>query len=117
MVGTQQLEEETPNPLEHQQAQENTDDTITTPNTDQQNAALNPVVELTRTDVDNMEEYIRRHGEIGLDWYVPDIRNTHVKDLIKTRLQIETGKGKILFNCPQLRDLFSCSNFELDLVT
>ena len=55
MVGTQQLEEETPNPLEHQQAQENTDDTITTPNTDQQNAALNPVVELTRTDVYNME--------------------------------------------------------------
>ena len=116
MADAQCTEEETPNQLENQQVQMNRDNLkITldhpTPNPDQQNAALNPTVELTRMDDENIEEYIRRHGEIGLDWYVPDLSNTRVRDLIKTRLPIRTGKGRILFNCPQLRDFFSVSNF------
>ena len=66
---------------------------------------------------ENIEEYIRRHGEIGLDWYVPDLSNTCIRDLIKTRLPVRTGRGRILFNCPQLQDYFPVSNFEVDLGT
>ena len=79
------------------------------PNMDQLNAALNPTIELTRINgnqrvmsEENIEDYIRRHSEIGLDWYVPDLSNTHIRDLIKARLPSKTGKGRILFNCPQL---------------
>ena len=91
MADTKRIEEETPDQLEHQQVQMNTDNpTMTldhpTLNPDQQNAALNPTVEPTRTDTDNIEEYIRRHSDIGLDWYVPNLSNTRVKDLIKDRL-------------------------------
>ena len=63
-----------------------------TPNPDQ-NAALNPTVELTRVNEENMEEYVRRHSEIGLDWYVPDLNNTRKIDLIKTRLAVKMGKA------------------------
>ena len=51
-----------------------------TPNPDQPNAALNPTVVLTRTDTDNLEEYVRKHSDIGLDWYVPNLCNTHVRE-------------------------------------
>ena len=50
----------------------------------------------------NIEEYIRRHSEIGLDWYVPNLSNTYIRDLINTRLPSKIGRGRILFNCPQL---------------
>ena len=66
---------------------------------------------------ENIEDYVRRHGEIGLDWYVPDLSNTHIRDLIKARLLSKTGKGRILFNCSQLRDFFPVSNFEVNLST
>ena len=107
MADTQHTEEETQNQLDNQQAQMNRDNLIvvpehTTPNLDQPKAALNPTVELTKMSDENIEEYIRRHSEIGLDWYVPDLSNTHIRDLIKTRLPIRTGRGRILFNCPQL---------------
>ena len=51
------------------------------PNTkpDQQNAALNPTVELTRTDANNIEEYIMRHSDIDLVWYVLNLSNTRVR--------------------------------------
>ena len=122
MVDAQCTEEENQNPLENQQVQHHNDNIITTPdhlapNPDQQNAALNPTVELTRTDNDNIEEYIRRHSDIGLDWYVLNLSNTRVRDLIKDGLPISTGRGKILFNCPQLREFFTTSTFEVDLTT
>ena len=105
MADAQRIEEEMSNQLEHQPVQPNTDNRARTPENptptiDQQYASLNPVVELTRTDVDNMEVYIRRFSDIGLDWYVPNLCNTHVRDLIKNRLPIRTGKTKILVNCP-----------------
>ena len=72
MADTQCIEEEIPNQLEHQPSQMNTENPAIapdhpTPNLDQQNVALNLTVELTRTDADNIEEYIRRHSDIGLD--------------------------------------------------
>ena len=122
MVDAQCLEEEAPNQPEHQQVQVNTDNLAIAPdhpiqNLNQQNAALNLTVELTRADANNIEEYIRRHSDMGLDWYVPNLSNTCVRDLIKDRLPISTGRGKVLFNCPQLREFFITSTFEVDLTT
>ena len=54
---------------------------------------------------------------ISLDWYVPNFCNTWVADIIKERLPIETTEGKILFNCPPLREFFPTTTFELDLKT
>ena len=122
MADTQCIKEEIPNQPKHKPVQLNTDNPTRTPENptptlDQQNAALNPVAKLTRTYVDNMEEYVRRFIDIGLDWYVPNLCNTHVRDLIKNRLPISTGKTKILVNYPQLRDFFTTSTFEVDLTT
>ena len=84
---------------------------------DAPNPAMNPTVDLHRTDDIVIEEFIKRQGTIGLDWYVPDLCNTWVGILIKNRLPINTTQGRILFNCPLLSEFFSTSNFELDLAT
>ena len=81
------------------------------------NPAMNPTVDLHKTDNEVIKEFIRRHGAIGLDWYVPNFSNTRVGDLIKDRLPIETTRGRILFNCPPLREYFYTTTFELDLTT
>ena len=67
-VQTRSNEEKTPNQPEQQPVQEiiNNPTTATDnpiPNIDHQNAALNPTVELTRMETDNMEEYIRRFSK------------------------------------------------------
>ena len=76
--------------------------------------AMNPTVELHRTKEDAIEEFIRQHGPINLNWYVPDLCNTRVGDLIKKRLQLETMEGRILFSSPALSEFFKTSNFELN---
>ena len=82
-----------------------------------QNPAMNPTVDLHRTDDIVIKEFIRRQGAIGLDWYVPDFCNTRVGVLIKNRLPINTTRGRILFNCLPLREFFPTTTFELDLTT
>ena len=79
--------------------------------------AMNPTVELHRTKEEAIEEFILQHGTINLDWYVPDLCNTRVGDLIKKRLQLETMEGRILFSSPALSEFFKTSNFELNLKT
>ena len=81
MADAQRTEEETQNQLDNQQVQINRDNPVVTPehmtpNSDQQNAAMNPTVKLTRTDEGNLIEYIRRHSESGIDCYVTDLSNT-----------------------------------------
>ena len=78
---------------------------------------MNPTVELHRTDHIVIKEFVKGQGTITLDWYVPDFCNTQVGVLIKNRLQINTTRGRILFNCPPLRDFFPTSTFELVLTT
>ena len=112
MADNQHTEEETQNQPDNQQVQTNRDNPVvspehTIPNLDQQNAAMNLTVKLTRTDANNIEEYIRRYSDIGLDWYVPNLSNTRVRDLTKDRLPISTGRTKILVNYPQLREFFT----------
>ena len=79
--------------------------------------AMNPAVELHRTKEDAIKEFVRQHGTINLDWYVPDLCNTRVGNLIKKRLQLETMEGRILFSSPALSEFFKTSNFELNLKT
>ena len=47
-----------------------------TPNPDAQNPAMNPMVDLYKTDDEVLREFVRRNGAIGLDWYVPNLSNT-----------------------------------------
>ena len=52
-----------------------------------------------------------------LTWYVPDLCNTRVGDLIEKRLQLGTTEGRKLFSSPTLNEFFKTSNFELNLQT
>ena len=79
--------------------------------------AMNPTKELHRTKEDIIKEFVRQHGTINLDWYVPDLCNTRVGELIEKRLQLETMEGRILFSSPALKEFFKTSNFELNLKT
>ena len=79
--------------------------------------ARTPTVELHRTKEDTIKEFIQQHGTISLDWYVPDLCNTRVGDLIEKRLQLGTTEGRILFSSPALSEFFKTSNFELNFLT
>ena len=79
--------------------------------------ATTPTIELHRTKEDTIKEFIRQHGTINLDWYVPDHCNTRVGNLIEKRLQLGTTEGRILFSSPALNEFFKTSNFELNLQT
>ena len=79
--------------------------------------AMNPTVELHRTKEEAIKEFVWQHGTITLDWYVPDLCNTRVGDLIKKRLQLKTMEGRILFRSSALSEFFKTSNFELNLKT
>ena len=56
-------------------------------NLDTQGAMQNPRVELTRIDQNDMEEYVRKYSDIGLNWYVPNLLNTRIIDLIRNKTQ------------------------------
>ena len=71
----------------------------------------------TQDQGSTIKEFVWQHGTINLDWYVPDLCNTRVSDLIKKRLQLETMEGRILFRSPALSEFFKTSNFELNLKT
>ena len=60
--------------------------------------ATTPTVELHRTKEDTIKEFVRQHGTISLDWYVPDLCNTRVGDLIEKRLQLGTMEGRLQTN-------------------
>ena len=79
--------------------------------------ATTPTIELHRTKGDTFKEFVRQHGTINLDWYVPDLCNTRVGDLIEKRLQLGTTEGRILFSSLALNKFFKTSNFELNLQT
>ena len=79
--------------------------------------ATTPTVELHRTKEDTIKEFVRQHSTISLDWYVPDLCNTRVGDLIEKRLQLGTTEGRILFSSLALNEFFKTSNFELNLQT
>ena len=75
-----------------------------------QDPAMNPVVEIHKNDDVIIEEYIQCQGGIGLDWYVPDFKNTQVKTLIRERVKCTTQRGRILFTCPSIKRILSHIN-------
>ena len=81
------------------------------------NPTTNHTVESHKTKEEAIKEFVRQHGTIALDWYVPDFCNTRVSDLLKERLPLETTECRILFSCPPLSKFFKTSNFKLDLRT
>ena len=81
------------------------------------NQATTPTVELHRTKEDTIKEFVQQHGTISLNWYVPDLCNTRVGNLIEKRLQLGTTEGRILFSSLALSEFFKTSNFELNLQT
>ena len=82
-----------------------------------QDPSMNPIVEIRKNEDVIIKEYVQRQSGIGLDWYVPDFKNTQVKTLIKERVKCITQRGRILFTCPPLNEFFPMSTFELDLAT
>ena len=82
-----------------------------------QNQNVNPTVELYKSKDESIKNFVRKHGTIALDWYVPNFSNSRVGDLTEQRLPIETADGRIVFSCPTLSEFFRTSNFELDLKT
>ena len=55
-------------------------------------------------ETDNMIDYVRNFSNIGLDWYVPDLNNSCVRDIIIERLPMGAGRTKILVPSPALRN-------------
>ena len=98
------------NQEEGQRAAQDTGETARDP-------AMNPILEIHKNEDVIIEEYVQRQSGIGLDWYVPDFKNTQVKMLIKERVKCVTQRGRILFTCPLLNEFFPTSTFELDLAT
>ena len=82
-----------------------------------QDQNVNPTVELHKSKDESIKDFVRKHGTIALDWYVPNFSNTRVGDLIEQRLPIETADGRLVFSCPTLSEFFRTSSFELDLKT
>ena len=82
-----------------------------------QDPAMNPVIEIHKNDDVIIEEYVQHQDGIGLDWYVPDFKNTQFKTLIRERVKCATQRGRILFTCPPLNKFFPTSTFQLDLAT
>ena len=62
--------------------------------------ATTPTIELHRTKEDTIKEFVRQHGTINLEWYVPDLCNTRVGDLIEKRLQLGTTENGITIQQP-----------------
>ena len=48
---------------------------------------------------------------------LPDLTNTHVRDMIKNRLPTHISRNHITVACPMMKDFFSTSMFEIDLRT
>ena len=82
-----------------------------------QNQNVNPTVELYKSKDESIKDFVRKHGTIAIDYYVPNFSNSRVGDLIEQRLPIETADGRIVFSCPTLSEFFRTSNFELNLKT
>ena len=72
-------------------------------------------MQLTRIDADNLEKFVRNHSNIVLEWYVPNLVNTLVREQIRNRVQINPGENKIVFNSTELSEFFTRSCYELDL--
>ena len=77
--------------------------------------AMNPTVDLHRTQKESIKEFVRQQGTIALDWYVPNFCKNSSRRFCE-RLPIKTKQGTILFKYLPLSEYFHTSIFELDLI-
>ena len=57
-----------------------------------QNQNVNPTVELYKSKDESIKDFVRKHGTIALDWYVPNFSNTRVREMFPdTKGILETG--------------------------
>ena len=119
MLDAEQREGENQKVPEHQEMQMNpeTDQQPHLHNQDTQGTIQNSTVELTRIDADDMEEFVRKYSNISLNWYVPNLINTCIIDLIRNRIPINPGENRIVFNSTELSEFFTRSCYQLDLKT
>ena len=50
-------------------------------------------------------------------WYIPDLKNTRLRDITETRLPHPNNPVKILINAPELKRFFKTTTFEICLDT
>ena len=81
-----------------------------------QNQNVNPTVELYKSKDESIKDFVRKHGTIALDWYVPNFSNSRVGDLIEQWLPTETVDGRIVFSCPTLSEFFVKDPFDPDFL-
>ena len=86
-------------------------------NLDIQGTVQNPRVELTRIDQNDMEEYIRKYSNINFNWYVPNLLNSCLIDMIRNKIHSNPRENRILFNSTEPGEFFTISCYELDLKT
>ena len=77
------------------------------------NPAMNPTVDQHKAKEEAIMEFVRQHGTITLDWYIKDLHNTRVGDLIKERLPLKTTEGRILFSCPPTKRILQNIKFRV----
>ena len=84
MTGAQRREDgahrRTNDNTEHVQAA-NPATSIGTGGPETQDPARNPTEDKTEDEI--IEEFVRKECSIGLDWYVPNLNNTQVREIIK----------------------------------
>ena len=73
-VQTRAMAQQVDNKTNPEQGQKRTDQATTS------------TIELHRTKEDTIKKFVRQHSTINLDWYVPDLCNTRVGELIEKRL-------------------------------
>ena len=70
-----------------------------------QNPAMNPIVEIHKNEDVIIEEYVQCQGGIGLDWYVPDFKNTQVQDFDQRKGQVCNTERQNIIHLPPIKQI------------
>ena len=66
--------------------------------------------------LDDIDRYLQVSSKkIRKFWYIPDLKNTQLRDLVKNRLHHPHDPVKILINAPEVRQFYPTSTFEICL--
>ena len=66
--------------------------------------------------LDDIDRYLQLSTKkVKKFWYIPDLKNTKLKDITETRLPHPHNLVKILINAPELKRFFPTTTFEICL--
>ena len=92
------------------QGQENTQENT-------QHTATTDMTQDPTDRLDDIDRYLRvSTKKVRTFWYIPDLKNTQLRDIAKNRLHHPRDPVKILINAPELRKFFPTSTFEICLI-